>query len=98
MVQYALVPVKTPELPVLEPVLHLAWVHEELQIPLLKLTLAKQKVSRCDLVSERLPNLADAKGNLHTRRVEHIVVVQIDVLAGLSAEIGFSFVTFNHPD
>jgi len=37
---------------------------EELQVPLLKLTLAEQEVTRRNLVAERFPDLADTKGNL----------------------------------
>src|SRR5579859_1822280 len=75
-------------LPVIKPLLHLAGMDEVLQVPLRKLTLAEEEVARRDLVAERLTDLADAKGNLQPRRFQHILVIQIDVLARLAAQIG----------
>src|SRR2546421_2247800 len=60
---------------------------KELQIPLLELALAKQEVPRGDLVAERLPDLADPKRDLHTRRLDHVVKVEVNVLAGLTAQV-----------
>ena len=59
------VPLEAFFLPVVKPLLHLTGMDEELQVPLLELTLAEQEVTRRDLVAERFPDLADTEGNLH---------------------------------
>ena len=40
-------------------------MHEELQVPLLELALAKQEITGCDFVTKSLANLADTKRNLY---------------------------------
>jgi len=89
VVDDALVPLETPLLPVVEPVLHLAGMDEELQVPLLELALAEEEVARRDLIAERLPDLADTERDSHARGLEDVVVVQVDVLTGLATQVGF---------
>src|SRR5436305_8085711 len=96
LVHNTLVPVKAELLPVHEPLLHFAGVHKELQIPLLKLTLAEQEITRCHLVAISLTDLADAEGNLHTRGFEYVIKVQVDVLASFTAQVGLHFIAFDH--
>src|SRR5260370_11907763 len=62
----ALVPLEAPFSPVIKPLLHLARMHKELQVPLLELALAEQEVPRRNLVAESLPDLPDTERNLHT--------------------------------
>src|SRR5436305_13499868 len=92
MVDETLIPIETKIFPVVEPLLHLGRMYEELQVPLLKFALAEQEVPRCHLIAEGFPDLADAEGNLHARGFEDIIVVQVDVLARLTAQVGLHFV------
>src|SRR5712692_9786673 len=98
VVDEVLVPVETELLPVVKPLLHFAGMHKKLQVPLLELAQTEQEVPRCNLVTEGFTDLADAEGNLHTRGLEHIFVVQEDVLAGLTAQVGFHALAFNDPN
>ena len=92
------VPLEAFLLPVVKPLQHLTGVDEELQIPLLKLALAEQEVTWSDLVTESLTNLADTKWNLHTGGLDHIVKVEVDVLAGFTAQVGLHTFTFNNAE
>src|SRR5947209_11613829 len=87
MVYQPFVPLEAFLLPVVKPLLHLAGMHEELQIPLLELALAEQEVPRSYLIAEGLPDLTDTKGNLHARRFQHVIIVQVNVLARLTAQV-----------
>src|SRR5579859_1982295 len=98
VVDDALVPLETPLLPVIEPLLHLAGMHKELQVPLLELALAEEEVAGRDLVAESFPDLADAKGYRYARGFQHVVVVQVDVLAGFAAQVGLHALALNHAD
>src|SRR6266516_2027865 len=98
MIDDTLVPLEAVLFPVVEPLLHLAWMHKELQIPLLELALAEQEIPWCDFVAESLPDLADTKGNLHARGLQHIVIVQVDVLASLTAQVGLHTLALNNAD
>ena len=98
VVDDALVPLKTPLFPVIKPLLHLAGMHEELQIPLLELALAEQEVARRDLVAEGLPDLANAKRYLHARGLQYVFVVQVDVLARFTAQVGLHALALDHAD
>src|SRR6185295_7386253 len=75
-------------LPVLEPLLALARVHEELELGLLELARAEREVARIDLVAERLADLGDAERDLLAPRLAHALEVVEDRLAGLGAQIG----------
>src|SRR5437879_13728521 len=88
VVDNPLVPLEAFFLPVVKPLLHLTGVDEELQVPLLELALAKQEVTGSDLVTEGLTDLADTKRNLHTRGLDNVVKVEVDVLASLTAQVG----------
>ena len=57
-------PVTTEASPVLEPLQIGSRLAEELQLHLLELTGTERKVTRCDLVTERLSDLTDSKRNL----------------------------------
>src|SRR5260370_39507133 len=92
-----LIPLEAILFPVVKPLQHLAWMHEELQIPLLELALAEQEVPRRNLVAESLPDLADTERNLQTRGLQHIIIVQVDVLARLTAQVGLHPLTLNNP-
>ena len=59
-----------------------------MQVPLLELTLAEEEVTRGDLVTEGLTDLADTKRNLHARGLDNIVKVEVDVLASFTAQVG----------
>src|SRR5437763_5196057 len=98
VVDDALVPLEAPLLPVVEPLLHLARMHKELQVPLLEFTLAEQEIPRRDLVAEGLPNLTDAERYLHTRGLQDVVIVQVNVLASLAAQVRLHSFTLNHAD
>ena len=65
MIDDALVPFEAILFPIVKPLLHLAGMHEELQVPLLELALAKQEITGCDFVTKSLANLADTKRNLY---------------------------------
>ena len=65
MIDYAFVPFEAILFPIIKPLLHLARMHEELQVPLLELALAEKEITRRDFVTESLSNLADSKGNLY---------------------------------
>src|SRR5579859_2815853 len=84
----ALVPLEAELFPVVKPLLHLARMDEELQIPLLELALPEQEVPRCHLVAEGLPDLADTERDLHARGLQYVIVVQVDVLTCLTAQVG----------
>ncbi len=73
-------------------------MHKELQVPLLELTLAEQEVPRSHLVAERLADLADTERDLHTRGLQHVFVVQVDVLAGLTAQVGLHALALDDAD
>src|SRR5437016_3782220 len=98
VVDDALVPLDAVFFPVIKPLLHLTGMYEELQVPLLELTLAEQEVAGCDLVAESLTDLTDAERYLHTRGLQHVVVVQVNVLAGLTAQVGLHAFAFNNTD
>src|SRR5579883_284294 len=98
MVDDAFVPLEAPLLPVVEPLLHLAGMHEELQIPLLELALPEQEVARRHLVAEGFTDLADTERNLHARGLQHVVVVQVDVLACLTAQVGLHALALDDTD
>src|SRR5690606_15877691 len=60
---------------------------EELDLHLLELARPEREVPRRHLVPERLADLRDAEGNLHARRVEHVLVVDEDALRRLGAQV-----------
>ena len=71
-------------------------MHEELQIPLLELALAHDKGAQRHFIAKRLPDLANAEGNAHARRLQDVVPIQIDVLTGLATQVGLHALAFDH--
>src|SRR5439155_6673 len=77
-------PLLTPEL---EPLEVRARLDEELHLHLLELARAEDEVPGRDLVTERLPDLRDAEGDLLPRRLHHVQVVHVDPLRRLGTQI-----------
>src|SRR5207249_6185206 len=77
-------PLLTPEL---EPLEVRARLDEELHLHLLELARAEDEVPGRDLVTERLPDLRDAEGDLLPRRLQHVQVVHVDPLRRLGTQI-----------
>ena len=73
--------------PVGKPLEVRARLAEELQLHLLEFTHAENEVARCDLVAERLADLADAERQLAARGALHVDEVHKDALRRLRAEI-----------
>ncbi|CAB4541901.1 unannotated protein [freshwater metagenome] len=77
--------------PVVVPLFIGAWLHEKFHFHLLELASSEDEVSRCDFVSERLPNLANAKRRLHSRGAKNIGKVHKDTLRGFRTEVVQAF-------
>ncbi len=60
---------------------------EVLHLHLFEFALAEDELSCGDLVAERLADLRDAERNLHARRIEHVLEIDVDALTRLAAEI-----------
>ena len=73
--------------PVLKPFCLCSWLAEELKLHLLELSCTECKVTRCDLVTEALTNLADTKWNLLTGCTLNILEVYKNTLRSLRTKI-----------
>ena len=73
--------------PVLVPLFVCARLDEEFHLHLLKLTSTEDEVSGCDLVAERLADLPDAEGRLHTRCAHDVRKVGEDPLCGFGSQV-----------
>src|SRR3954447_1450362 len=73
--------------PVLVPFLVGAGLDEEFHLHLLELAGPEDEVAGCDLVAERLADLADAERRLLARRRQHVEEVDEDALRGLRPQV-----------
>ena len=80
-------PVKAELLPVCEPLEVRIRLTEELELHLLELSRTEGEVTRCDLVTEGLTDLADTERKLLTGRTLYVLEVYEDTLCGLRTEI-----------
>ena len=76
-------PVTAEASPVLEPFQISTRLAEELQLHLLKFTGTESKVTRGDLVTERLTNLANTERNFLSGSTLYVLEVYEDTLCGL---------------
>ena len=82
-----LVPLHPRSLPLLKPVNLRPGLHEELHLHLLKLAHTEDKLPRHDLIAERLTDLCDAEGDLHTTRLLDIEEIDKDPLRCLGPQV-----------
>ena len=80
--------------PILEPFEVGAGLAEELQLHLLKLAHAEDKVAGGDLIAEGFADLADAGGDLLAGGAHHILEVDEYALRRLGAQIQFAYAVF----
>src|SRR5690348_3859128 len=71
---------------------------EELQVPLLELALARDEGAERHFVTEGFTDLGDAEGELLARGREHVLPVEVDVLARLPAQVCALALTFDHAE
>src|ERR1039458_6706655 len=83
----ASVPGHTLPKPVLEPLRSFAFGYKKLHLHLLKLARSENKISRCDLVPERLANLGDPERGFLTRELEDVLEIDEDPLRRLRAQV-----------
>ncbi len=76
-------PVTAEASPILEPLKVCPRLTEKFQLHLLKLSGTECKIPRCNLISKRLSNLANAKRNLLSGSSLHILKVDKDALCCL---------------
>ena len=82
-------PVVAECLPVIEPLKVCAGFAEELKFHLLELTCSEDEVAGCDLVTERLTDLADTERKLLSCRTLNVCEVNEDTLSCLRSQINF---------
>jgi hypothetical protein len=82
------VPVPALLKPVLEPLLVRARLDKVLELHLLKLAGAEDKVARCDLVPKALAYLRDPERDLYPARLQHVLEVDEHPLRRLGPEVG----------
>src|SRR5712692_8288559 len=64
---------------------------EELNLHLLEFSGAEGEIARRDLVPKALPDLGDPEGNVHARRVAHVLEVDKNALRRLRTQEGGVF-------
>ena len=83
--------------PAIVPLLVAAGEDEVLDLHLLELAVAEDKVAGGDLIAERLADLGDAERQLAAGGGEHVVEVDEDALGGLRAQIGDGGIVLHRP-
>src|SRR5690625_2258027 len=71
---------------------------EVLDLHLFELAGAEDEVARCDLVAERLADLADAEGWLHAGGGHHVQEVHEDALSGLRTQVVQAGLVVDRPE
>src|SRR5699024_803662 len=89
-------PVKAVLLPVCMPLKIRSRLAEEFQLHLLKLSGTENKVTRCDLISERFSDLADTERNFLSGCTLHVFEVHKDTLGCLRAQINSILCIFRY--
>ena len=92
----AVKPVLAVVLPIRKPFQIGIRLTEKLQFHLFELSCTESKVSRCNLISERLSNLRNTEGQFLSRRSLHILKVHKNALCGFRTKINGVLRIFRH--